>query len=112
MEFTFTSKAVVFFASRAFIVRESLVKSEDCTATRSGTPTCVIHMVLYVVLEGKFIVFVSKFRLQKLCNLLLKKLAFTVLVRTGYRYDFVRYFFITMSIEASNMIHMATTEVA
>ena len=89
MEFAFADKTVIFFTGWTFIVCESLVKSKDSTATRSWTPTCIIHMILDVVMERKFIVFISKLSLQKLSNLLLKELTFTVLRRTRNRNDFV-----------------------
>lgn len=108
MVFAFATKAVMFFTGWTFIVGESLVKGEDCATTRRGTPTCVIHMIFNVVVEGKFIVFISKLGLQKLSNLLLKKIAFTVLVRTGYRYNFVGYFLSTVGVETSSVIHMST----
>ena len=59
MELAFAGQTVVFSACRTPIFGESSVEGEDCAATGSGTPTGIFHIVVHVVMEGKFFVFLS-----------------------------------------------------
>ena len=69
MELTFTSEAIIFLASWASILSQSLVKGEDSTTARSGTPACIIHILLDIVVKSKVLILLFEFSIQELSDL-------------------------------------------
>ena len=60
----------MLFTSRTAIVCKILIESKDSTAAWSGTPTGILHVLLYIVVEGELFVFVSYLSVEKLRQLI------------------------------------------
>lgn len=111
MKLAFTDQTVMFSAGRTFVVGQGLIKGKNSTTTRSGAPASVVHVILYVVLEGKLIISLSQLCRKVLSDFLLQKLGLAILERTRDRDQLIGYFLLTVSIEAFSMAHVATAEV-
>ena len=70
VELTFACQTVMLFTSRTAIVCKILIESKDSTAAWSGTPTGILHVLLYIVVEGELFVFVSYLSVEKLRQLI------------------------------------------
>lgn len=68
MKDTSAFQAIVFIASRTFIVVESLIKFEGCAASCSGTPSSWGVILLYELIEWEFLEFLLQISINELIN--------------------------------------------
>jgi len=57
MHFAFADQAIVFVTGWTAIVVEFCIESKDCLAAGCGAPTRIFHVQVYIVLKGKFLIF-------------------------------------------------------
>ena len=68
MKDTSAFQAIVFIAGRTFIVVESLIKFEGCTASCSGTPSSWGVVLLNELIEREFLEFLLQISINELIN--------------------------------------------
>ena len=69
MVFTLASETIIFLASWASILTQSLVKGKDSTTSRSRTPACIIHILFHIVMKSKVLILLFQFSIQELSYL-------------------------------------------
>lgn len=112
MKLAFAGQAVVFFAGRTAVVSKSSIKGEDCAAAGSRAPTGVIHVSIYVIVEGEVFIFFFEFFGKEVSYFFGYDLALAAFLGAVEWNDFVDDFFFGVLAEAVAMEHVSASQYA
>lgn len=85
MKLTLTGQTVVLLARWALVIRQGRVEGKHCAAARGRAPACILHVLLYVVMEGELLVLFSQVFWKVFVKLILSDLVPAILVRAVER---------------------------
>ena len=112
MELALAPQTIIFLAGWAAVLSQSLVKLKDGITAWSGTPTCIFHIFLNIIVESKIFILISEIFGKKLVNIVLYYFCSTAFLRAGEGDLFVDDLFLCVLTKTLPVEHVVADKVA